>query len=72
MYEPGGLNNVGCGQHGGTGRYEQSPFLIAWGGGFPTATVRDDPSSCIDVAPTLLRHLRQPLTGMDGRALQDA
>jgi len=71
MYEPGGINNVGCGQHGGTGRYEQSPFLIVRGGGFPAAAVRDDPTSCIDIAPTLLCHLGQPLTGMDGRPLQD-
>lgn len=72
MYEPGGINNVGCGQHGGTGRYEMSPFLLALGGGFPTAARRDDPSSCIDLAPTLLRHLGRPTDGMDGRALQDA
>ena len=72
MFEPGGLNNVGCGQHGGTGLYEQSPFLLALGGGFAPGSLRDVPSSCIDVAPTLLRHLGQGLTGLDGRALQDA
>jgi arylsulfatase A-like enzyme len=72
MLDPGGYNNPGCGQHGGLGRYEQSPFLIAWGGGFAPASVRDEPTSCIDLAPTLLRHLRRPLDGLDGRALQDA
>ena len=71
VFEPGGLNNVGCGQHGGTGFYEQSPFLFISGGGFPTATVRETPSSCIDIAPTILHHLGLPLNGMDGRPLQD-
>lgn len=72
MYEPGGLNHVGCGQHGGTGRYEQSPFLLAFGGGVVPGTVREAPSSPIDLAPTLLRHLGQSLDGLDGRPLQDA
>ncbi len=71
MYEPGGLNNVGCGQHGGTGPWEQAPFLILRGGAFPTHTVRDAPTSCTDIAPTVLRHLGEPAAGMDGRALQD-
>jgi arylsulfatase A-like enzyme len=72
MYEPGGINNVGCGQHGGTGRWEQSPFLILHGGGFPPASVREAPTSPMDLAPTILRHLGLPADGMDGRALQDA
>jgi len=71
MFEEGGINNVGCGQHGGNGPFEQSPFLILGGGGFPQATVRHTPSSCIDLAPTVLRHLGLPAEGMDGRPLQE-
>lgn len=71
MYEPGGLNHVGCGQHGGIGRYEQGPFLLMRGAGFSPGTVREDASAPIDLAPTLLRHLGQPLDGLDGRPLQD-
>jgi hypothetical protein len=72
MYEPGGLNNLACGQHGGTGRWEQSPFLFLRGGGFPAGAVRQSPSSCIDIAPTVLRHLGQPEDGTDGRPLQES
>ena len=74
MFEERGFNNAGCGQHGGTGPYEQSPFLILRGGGFEPATVRKAPTSPIDIAPTVLRHLNHPtksMEGMDGRPLQD-
>jgi arylsulfatase A-like enzyme len=71
MLEPGGLNHPGCGQHGGTGAYEQAPFLLARGAGFRPGSVCDAPSSCIDLAPTILRHLGQPLEGLDGRPLQE-
>ncbi len=72
VYEPTGHNRVGCGEHGGTGFYEQSPILLALGAGFAPGSVRQDASSCIDVAPTILRHLGLALQGLDGRALQDA
>jgi arylsulfatase A-like enzyme len=71
MFEPGGLNRPGCGQHGGTGAYEQAPFLLVRGAGFRAGGVCDAPSSCIDLAPTILRHLGQPLEGLDGRPLQE-
>lgn len=70
MVEPSGINNIGCGQHGGTGTYEQSPFLILTGGGFPLAAQRQNPTSCVDLAPTILRHLGLPTDEMDGRPLQ--
>jgi arylsulfatase A-like enzyme len=59
---------TGFGQHGGLGKNEQSPFLFVAGGGF-TPGIRDVRSSLIDIAPTVLRHLGLPATGMDGRPL---
>ena len=47
---------------------EQSPFLFISGGGFVPGP-RHTRSSLIDIAPTVLRHLGLPTTGMDGRAL---
>ena len=70
MFEEGGINNPGRGQHGGLGAYEQSPFLFIRGGGFPSGTAIARPTSCIDLAPTILAHLGLPLGGMDGRNLQ--
>ncbi|MBO6521964.1 MAG: alkaline phosphatase family protein [Rhodospirillales bacterium] len=63
-------NNVGCGQHGGLGKYEQSPFLILAGGGFAAGTAISDKTSPVDIAPTAMRHLGLGTDGMDGRALQ--
>lgn len=63
-------NNVGCGQHGGLGRYEQSPFLICVGTGFAAEQEIESATSVIDIAPTALYHLGENLDGMDGRALQ--
>lgn len=63
-------NNVGCGQHGGLGRYEQSPFLICAGAGFQPGQEITDRTSAIDIAPTAMRHLGLNADGMDGRALQ--
>ena len=63
-------NNLGCGQHGGLGKYEQSPFLICAGAGFTPGTSISAPTSAIDIAPTAMRHLAQVHDDMDGRALQ--
>jgi arylsulfatase A-like enzyme len=60
----------GCGQHGGLGRYEQSPYLIFEGAGFAPDAEVEAPTSAIDVAPTILRFLGQPEEELDGRALQ--
>lgn len=62
--------NLGCGQHGGLGPFEQHPFLMAVGGGFKVATIRPDETSAIDLAPTILHHLGQTWDGMDGRSLR--
>ena len=61
-------SKIGFGQHGGLGPSEQRPFLIAAGGGFNPGA-RRQPSSLIDIAPTVLRHLRMDHDDMDGRAL---
>ena len=60
---------VGCGQHGGLARYEQSPVLLIEGGAFAAGGLRDTAAHITDLAPTILRHLGIPATGMDGRAL---
>lgn len=67
---PGKAHHLGCGQHGGLARYEQSPFLMIEGGGFAAGGTFDIPTSVIDLAPTILTHLRLPAEGMDGRSLQ--
>jgi predicted AlkP superfamily pyrophosphatase or phosphodiesterase len=59
---------TGFGQHGGLGKNEQSPFLFISGGGFAPGA-RHGQSSLIDIAPTALRHLGLPPTGVDGQAL---
>ena len=66
----GKADHLGCGQHGGLARYEQMPFLMIEGAGFAASSVINAPTSPIDLAPTILAHLNQPGTGMDGRALQ--
>jgi arylsulfatase A-like enzyme len=61
-------SKIGFGQHGGLGVNEQNPFLIAEGGGFaPRSDTR--PTSLIDIAPSVLRHLRMDHDDTDGRAL---
>lgn len=61
-------SKIGFGQHGGLGANEQRPFLIAEGGGF-MARVETQPTCLIDIAPTVLRHLRMDHDDMDGQAL---
>jgi arylsulfatase A-like enzyme len=63
-------DRVGCGQHGGLARYEQSPFMMMSGAGFAAGQVRDDPACVVDVAPTILSHLGLPWSDVDGRPLQ--
>src|SRR5882762_4556803 len=64
-------SKIGFGQHGGLGPHEQRPFLIIEGGGF-TPGVRQQPTSLVDIAPTVLRHLHMDHDDMDGRALPHA
>ncbi|QRM33021.1 alkaline phosphatase family protein [Microvirga sp. VF16] len=66
----GKADRLGCGQHGGLGRYEQSPFLILDGAGFAPGRIIADVTSAIDIAPTVLTHLGQPADALDGRPLQ--
>jgi arylsulfatase A-like enzyme len=61
-------SKIGFGQHGGLGPNEQRPYLMIEGGGFATG-VRRQPTSLVDIAPTVLRHLHLDHDDMDGRAL---
>ncbi len=65
-------DRLGCGQHGGLGAAEQMPFLMIEGPGFGAGVTIAAPTSPIDLAPSILRHLRLPQTGCDGRPLQAA
>jgi arylsulfatase A-like enzyme len=66
----GKSDRLGCGQHGGLGTFEQMPFLLIEGPGFGRGLERSDPTSIIDLAPTILHHLDVPADGCEGRALQ--
>jgi len=61
---------VGCGQHGGLARYEQSPVLMIEGAGFAGGSASARAAHIVDLAPTILRHLGVHSAGMDGQALQ--
>jgi arylsulfatase A-like enzyme len=61
-------SKIGFGQHGGLGVNEQRPFLTVAGGGFVPGE-RRQPTSLVDIAPTVLRHLRMDHDDMDGQAL---
>jgi hypothetical protein len=67
---PGKAGHLGCGQHGGLARFEQSPFLMVQGDGFRVGVERNEVTSAVDHAPTILTHLGLLADGMDGRALQ--
>ncbi len=71
MPRTGEAHPVGAGQHGGLGAFEQSPVLMIDGNSFIAGTTTTRPTHIVDLAPTILTHLRLPATGMDGRALQD-
>jgi len=55
--------------HGGLGRYETHPFLVAVGAGVTPGTATEARSSVIDLAPTILRHLGRPHDDLDGTPL---
>lgn len=59
----------GFGSHGGLGRYERHPFLAINGGGFAPGSIETGVSRLIDIAPTILRFLGLPRSGIDGLAL---
>lgn len=64
-----GRIKTGYGSHGGLGRWEQHPFLIAHGDGVGAAAEISAPTSILDIAPTVLRHLGLPMAGLDGHPL---
>jgi arylsulfatase A-like enzyme len=64
-------DRMGCGQHGGFGTYEQSPFLMISGSGFTPGSTRSSSARVVDIAPTILAHLGLAADGMDGAALQE-
>src|SRR5271165_4855434 len=66
----GEAHPVGAGQHGGLAAFEQSPFLMIDGDGFTPGTASARPTHIVDLAPTILAHLRLPASGMDGSPLQ--
>ncbi|MDB5525393.1 MAG: alkaline phosphatase family protein, partial [Rhizobium sp.] len=59
----------GFGSHGGLGGFERHPFLAVNGGGFAPGTVEHGVTRLIDIAPTVLRFLDLPRSGIDGLAL---
>ena len=59
-----------CGMHGGLGRYETNPTLIAVGQGFAAGGVVTKTTRIIDIAPSALKHLGLPLEQLDGTPLQ--
>ncbi|HUB13696.1 MAG TPA: alkaline phosphatase family protein [Acetobacteraceae bacterium] len=63
---------VGCGQHGGLARYEQSPVLMIEGPGFAGGTESSRAAHIVDLAPTILHHIGVPATDLDGQSLQAA
>jgi hypothetical protein len=58
---------VGSGQHGGWGPDETRPFLMINDGRM--TGVRSEPSSLVDIAPTLIGYLGLPAKGFDGASL---
>ena len=54
---------VGSGQHGGWGPDETRPFLMVNDG---RTGVRAQPSSLVDIAPTIVKYLGLPIEGFDG------
>ena len=59
----------GYGMHGGLGKYEAGPFLIATGGGMQPESTEHGITSLVDIAPTVLNHLGIDRSIMDGRPL---
>jgi hypothetical protein len=58
---------VGSGQHGGWGPDETRPFLMVNDG--RTTGGRPQPTSLVDIAPTIVAWLGLPADGFDGASL---
>jgi arylsulfatase A-like enzyme len=63
-------DRLGCGQHGGLARFEQSPVLMIQGEGFAGGNAHSRRVHVVDLAPSIMRHLQVAAEGMDGTALQ--
>lgn len=69
----GGRSPVGAGLHGSASPYEIRNTLIASGPSFKQGTTSSAPSGNVDLTPTALRILEQPVPAhMDGRVLEEA
>jgi len=64
--EGGKLPTIGVGQHGGWGPDETRPFLILDHPSIALGGVAGRPTSLVDIAPTILRHLGHSTEGVDG------
>ncbi len=63
-------DRLGCGQHGGLARFEQSPVLLIDGPGFAAGGERQSAAHITDLAPSIMHHLGIAAPGMDGYPLQ--
>lgn len=59
---------LGCGQHGGLGANEMRPFLAINHPLLPPRHIAE-PTSLVDIAPTILAFLGLPVDGVDGRPI---
>ena len=62
-------DRLGCGQHGGLGKWEQSPVLMIDSPRLTASGQRMNDVRIVDLAPTILRHLQVPVGAMDGVAI---
>lgn len=70
-FEGQDFSGIGCGQHGGWGPDETRPFLILLHPDLASGRITQ-PTSLVDLAPTILEFLGLPAEGMDGRPLLSA
>ncbi len=63
-----GPPDIGCGHHGGLGPSETRPFLALMHPAFGSGQAGRR-TSLVDIAPTILRYLGQPLDGLDGQPI---
>ena len=66
---PGSPYPIGCGQHGGFGLHEQSPYCLVNHPGLRPSEI-SAATDLTQIAPTVLRFLGLSLDGLDGRSLQ--
>jgi arylsulfatase A-like enzyme len=63
-----GPPEIGCGHHGGLGPQETRPFLVLIHPSLGAGTI-GQPTSLVDIAPTILSFLGQPADLLDGHTL---